>query len=150
MKDAISDYAKEILGLTIKDNWQVFRFDYIKDGKHYGRFLDFMGFRFYRDKTTLRKSIMLRATRKAKRISKKKRVTVHDLKQFTSYLGWIDCTNTYGMYQKWIKPYLNIQDCKRRISRYDRAKARKRKLKLTKKGSDNNAGIQESTVNSCS
>ena len=35
------------LGLEMKDNWQVFRFDYIKDGKHYGRDLDFMGFRFF-------------------------------------------------------------------------------------------------------
>ena len=49
------------LGLTVKKNYRLFRFDYIdkKDGKRKGCFLDFMGFRFYRDKTTLRRSRMM-------------------------------------------------------------------------------------------
>lgn len=39
------------LGLELKGNWQVFRFDY-GDGK--GRHLDFMGFRFYRNRVTFK------------------------------------------------------------------------------------------------
>lgn len=119
-RNAIADYLNSNLGLSLKDDWQVFRFDYIKAGKHYGRYLDYMGFKFYRNKTTLRKSIMLKATRKAKKISKKDKITVYDIRQMMAYLGWIDCTDTYRMYGKRIKPYVNIQDCKRKLSNYDK------------------------------
>lgn len=44
--------------LRLKPNYKVFRFSYIKrDGTEGGRPLDFMGFKFYRNKTVLRKSI---------------------------------------------------------------------------------------------
>ena len=120
-KDRIEIFLKEHLGLELKDNWQVFKFDYITpDGKHRGRFLDYMGFRFYCDRTTMRKTIMLKATRKAKRLSKKDKPTIYDMRQMMAYLGWIDCTDTYGMYCMWIKPYVDFQKCKRRMSKYDK------------------------------
>lgn len=78
------------LGLKVKENYQIFRFDYIdkKDGKRKGRPIDFMGFKFYRDKTTLRRSIMLKATRKAKKMSKKKKLTWFDSCQLIIYMGY--------------------------------------------------------------
>lgn len=85
-----------------------------------GRDLDFMGFRFYRNRTILRKSIMYKATRKARKISKKEKATILDARQMLSYLGWIDCTDTYLMYRKWIKPCINFQQLKRKVSRYDK------------------------------
>lgn len=121
---AISDYLAEILGLELKGDWQVFRFSYTVNGEDRGRFLDFMGFQFYRNRTVLRKSIMLKGTRKARRIHKKpyqgRKPTVHDFRQMMSYLGWIDCTDTYGMYLKYIKPRISFQKMKRYISRYDK------------------------------
>lgn len=67
----IEEYLKT-LRLRPKENWQVFLFDYTdKNGIRRGRPIDFMGFKFYRDKTTIRKSIFLRACRLARRISKK-------------------------------------------------------------------------------
>ena len=81
-----------------------------------------MGFKFYRNKTTLRKSIMLKTTRKAKQMSKKQKVTIHSIRQMLSYMGWITCTNTYNMYEKWIKPYVNLRNYKKRISKYDKRK----------------------------
>lgn len=120
-KDRIDIFLKEHLGLELKDNWQVFKFDYITPtGEHKGRFLDYMGFRFYCDRTTMRKTIMLKATRKAKRLSKKDKPTIYDMRQMMAYLGWIDCTDTYGMYCMWIKPYVDFQKCKRRMSKYDK------------------------------
>ena len=116
----IEEYLSSHLGLTLKDNWQIFRFDYIRDGKHYGRFLDFMGFRFYRDRVTLRHTIFLKAKRKAKRISKKGRANIHDARQIISYMGWFKHSDTYGAYLAYIKPYVNIQNLKRRISDHDR------------------------------
>ena len=121
MLEAIRKYLNEELKLEIKDNWQIFRFDYTdKKGKHRGRDLDFMGFRFFRYKTILRRSIMLKASRKAKKIYKKEKPTVYELRQFISYLGWIKATDTYNFYLKHIKPYISIQYCKRRISRYQK------------------------------
>ena len=128
IRAAIDEYLKTRLGLELKENWQVFRFDYIdRDGNHRGRFLDYMGFRFYRDRTTIRRSIMLKATRKARRIGRKEKPSIYEVRQMTSYLGWIDCTDTYGMYTKWIKPFVDIQKCKRRMSAYDRRKNQEEK-----------------------
>lgn len=114
-------------GLKLKENYQVFRFDYIdkKDGKRKGRPIDFMGFKFYRDKTTLRRSIMLKATRKARKMSKKKKLTWFDSCQLLSYLGYFLHTDTYGVFKKYIKPYVNIKNCKQRI--------RTRQLKINNK-----------------
>lgn len=122
MKDAIECYLKTELGLEIKQNWQVFRFHYIdrKTGEEKGRFLDFMGFRFYRNRTTLRRSIYFKACRKANKMSKKDKVTIHDCKQMLSYLGWIKSTDTYSAYEKYIKPKVDFGKLKKRISNYDR------------------------------
>lgn len=130
IRKEIEEYLKNNLGLEMKRNWQVFPFHYVKkDGSEIGRFLDFMGFRFYRDRVTLRKSILLKATRKAKRLSSKEKVTIHDARQMLSYLGWFSATDTYGIYKARIKPYINIQYLKRRVSNYDkREKRRKNEL----------------------
>lgn len=121
MRKEIEKYLNERLGLQVKENWQIYRFDYIKsDGTRIGRDLDFMGFRFYRDRTILRKSIMYKATRKARRVGRKPRKTIHDCRQMLSYLGWLDCTDTYGMYLKYIKPYVNFGYFKRRESAYQK------------------------------
>lgn len=126
MRKAIEQYLNELLGLKLKGNWQVFKFDY--NGKY--RFLDFMGFRFYRNRTTLRRSIMLKASRKARRIAKKDKITVYESRQMLSYLGWIKDTNTYGMYVAWIKPYVSFQKLKRKIKRHDRNENRRKKNEL--------------------
>lgn len=118
----VEDYLSRKLGLHLKRNWQIFRFDYVKKGKHYGRDLDFMGFRFFQRKTILRKQIMMKATRKARRLSKKKQYSIYECRQMLSYFGWINSADTYGMYQKHIKPFVNVRYMKQRIGRYDRRK----------------------------
>lgn len=118
--NCVDEYLKE-LKLELKGNWQVARFD--RGGKY--RFLDFMGFRFYRNRTTLRKGIMVRMTRRAKRF--KKNPTIYSCRRMMSALGWIKQTDSYDMYLDRIKPYINFQQLKRKISRYDR-RIRKEKL----------------------
>lgn len=120
MREAI---AKELekLGLEMKDNWQVFRFE--NNGKY--RFLDFMGFRFYRDRTTLRRSIFYKACRKARKIARKEKTTVYDARQMLSYIGWIDSTNTYGAYLKYIKPYVSFKRLRLKVSKHDKERSRK-------------------------
>ena len=159
VREAISRYLNAELDLELKENWQVFRFDYIdprstiklrfdnvitaeecynmmmdyvkkgpKKDKHLGRDLDFMGFRFFRDRVILRKSIMLKSTRKAKRIGKKRKPTIYDCRQILSYLGWIKATDVYDMYKKYIKPYIDFRRCKRYVSKCDKLKSKIQKL----------------------
>lgn len=109
----------ETLDLEVKANYQVFRFDYIdKNGKRRGRPIDFMGFKFYRDKTTIRAKIFLRAIRKARRMKQKAKVTWYDSCQILSYIGWFKNTNTYRAYLKYIKSCINVGLCKKMISNH--------------------------------
>lgn len=119
MRDKIENYLNNELGLELKANWQVYRFDHTKGNHTCGKDIDFMGFRFYRKKTTMRRSIMLKATRTARKIAKKEKATIYDIRKMLSYLGWITHTDTYGMYLKWIKPYISFQYFKRRMSVFD-------------------------------
>lgn len=101
------------MDLTVKENWQIFRFDYIdKQGNRRGRFIDFMGFKFYRDKTTIRGKIFIRAVRKARRIKAKANPTWYDASQILSYTGWFKHTDTYNAFQKYIVENVNLEVCK--------------------------------------
>lgn len=116
---AIEEIKKYLdsLKLQLKENYQVFRFAYIdKKGKERGRPIDFMGFKFYRDRTTLRRGILLRATRKARAISKKGKLNWYECTQLLCYLGWFKYTNTYKIFEKFIKPIVNIGECKKVVS----------------------------------
>ena len=122
MRKKIKEYLENILDLKLKDNWQIFQFHYVKqDGDKVidcGRPLDFVGLKFYRNRTTMRKQILYRTTRKARRIGKKDKenITTHDASQMLSYMGWIRATNSYNMYKERIKPYANIHQLKQKVS----------------------------------
>lgn len=122
MRKQIESYLHDVLGLEMKDNWQIFRFDYIKKGKHYGRDLDFMGFRFFRNKTILRRSIWYKCCRKARRISKKIKTSVYEIRQMLSYLGWIKASDVYHAYLIYIKPFIDFHNFKKIIGRSERRK----------------------------
>ncbi len=114
----IQEYLKTIR-LEVKGNWQVFRFDYIdKNGKRQGRPVDFMGFKFYRDKTTIRKTIFLRACRLARRLKKKMKISWYDACRLLSYLGWFCATDTFAAYKRYIEPCVNVDACKIIVSKH--------------------------------
>ncbi len=104
------------LKLKVKDNWQVFRVD--------SRGIDFLGFRFFRDKTILRRRNVLRIKRRIKKISKKERLYHRDASAIISYWGWIKRSDSYNFYNKYVKPYVKISLAKKVVSRYGRYKAR--------------------------
>lgn len=109
IRKEIEKYLR-LINLKLKDNWQVFKIDC--------RALDFMGFRFFRNKTILRRSIMLRITRKAKVVSK--RHNIKNARSMLSYLGWLKHSNSRGLYLKWIKPYVNIRQLKDIVKKYSK------------------------------
>ena len=73
------------LNLTLKDNWQLFPIDI--------RGLDFVGYRIWKDKTIIRKSIFKRIRKRTKSINEMIKlgmgVTEHDECSVMSYYGWI-------------------------------------------------------------
>lgn len=103
VKYAIDEFlVKE--SLTIKENWQLFKTD--------SRPIDFLGYRFYRGYTTLRRSNFLRIKRRAKKISKKEKLNYHDAAAMLSYSGWLKHCDSYNYTQKYVKPYINYKKCK--------------------------------------
>lgn len=111
-RDAINKWL-EVNGLQMKENWQVCKLD--KEP------LDFMGFRFFRDHTILRKALMFRITRKVHKVHKKRRFATNgDASAVISYMGWIKCTDSYKMFVKRIKPYLHLGRLKAIVRRYQR------------------------------
>lgn len=151
MQQSIETYLRERFNLQMKNNWQVYRFDYFdrKTKKRKGRPLDFMGFEFWRDKTILRESIMLRCTRKVNRIRKKDRITWYDATAILSYMGYVTHTDTYAMYEERIKPYANIKKLKKIVSKNSKRKEQQRHERMEKgvrNGGRNAGGVRHDTV----
>jgi len=115
LRRKISAYLGD-LGLELKSDWQVFRFDY--GGKY--RFLDFMGFRFYRDRVTLRRSIYYRVVRKAARLRKRQRYNWFVACQMISYLGYIRGVDCYNVWLNRIKGKIYPKYLKRILSAHQR------------------------------
>lgn len=126
MRKLIEKYLNEKLGLTLKENWTICPLKYFpRCGMTWrGQDLDFMGFRFIRGKTILRRALAYKMTRKARSICKKKRkgrpITIHDARSMLSYNGWLKHTDTYNFYKQYIKPYISFRRLKRLISKHDR------------------------------
>lgn len=119
---AIATYIEKI-GLRLKENYQLARFHYAKHGKDCGRFLDFLGFRFYRNRITLRRSLMLKLARKACHIAKKKgECSIYEARQMISYWSWLKHTDSYKLYTKRIKPYVDFRVLRNKIKMHDRRK----------------------------
>lgn len=110
--------------LKLKNNYQVCKFFYEGRRGKIGRPLDFMGFQFYRNKTILRKSIMIAATRMVKKLRTSKEAGrgyyLKHVKSMLSYMGWFDCTDTYDCYEVYVKPDVNVGKLKKLVSKSDR------------------------------
>lgn len=130
----ISEYLNDI-GLRLKGNYQVFRFDYIdkRTGKRKGRCIDFMGFKFYRDKTTIRWKTFIKSMRKFKKVSRLKIIDIHSARQVLCYAGQYKHTNSYRVFQEKVKPLVNIGQCKKIVSSYDKRRS-KNVVKMEKSG----------------
>ena len=106
-KIAIESKLKEI-DLSVKENWQVFRVD--------ARAVDFLGYRFFRNKTILRKRNALRIKRRVNKIKRKGYLNERDAQAVISYWGWIKSSNSYSFYHKNIKPVVTIKQAKKAVS----------------------------------
>lgn len=108
---AIDEYLHTI-GLRLKDNWQVWKLN--------SRPIDFVGYRFYKNKTLLRKRIFFRLCRRTRKIKKTGFVTPHQAMSLLSLLGWLSHINGCGFYKKNIYPYAPKNKLKKIVSNYSK------------------------------
>lgn len=131
IKRKLDEYCAKF-GLEIKENWQVFRVDYIdkkhsdmhENPIHKGRPVDFMGYKFYRDHIEIRKKTSLRIRRKYNKASKKirrhKKLSYKLCAGCLSYLGNVKHTNSYKFAQKHIAEKVNIKILKEVVANENR------------------------------
>jgi RNA-directed DNA polymerase len=115
VRKEVSGYLSSI-GLSMKGDWQVFKVN--------SRAVDFLGFRFFRHKTILRKRNALRIRRRIAKIKKKKRLNYKDACAVVSYWGWIKRSNSFNFYNKHIKPIISVGRAKKAVSKYAKSKVR--------------------------
>jgi hypothetical protein len=112
-RKAISEYLIP-LDLKLKQNWQVSRVD--------DRGIDFLGLRFFREKTILRKRNALRIKRRVNKIFKKldERNTLNyiDSCALISYWGWIKRSDSYNFFKKVFKSKSIINFARKMVSIY--------------------------------
>lgn len=115
---AVRSIAEQLeqIGLTLKQNRQVFPLA--------SRALDFMGFRFYREKTILRKSLLHRITRTASRLGKMMPVTARKAAAMLSYMGWVRRSQSYSVYKSRIAPAVSIAGMKKIVSEASKIRSR--------------------------
>lgn len=111
-RDEIEECLKKE-GLLLKGNWQVYK---VND-----RPIDFLGLRFYRDKTILRKRTALRIRRRMAKIRKKGYLCYKDACAVISYWGWIKRSNSYDFYHKYVKPVATIKQARKVVSEHGKA-----------------------------
>lgn len=108
----ISDQLQKVK-MKVKKNWQVFHLSI--------RPLDFLGYLFHHEGyTTIRKSIMLRISRKARTISKKDYISQTNASGMVSYMGYIKNSDSHQFFDEWIRPFVNIKFLKGVISHENR------------------------------
>ncbi len=108
---AIEEYLNGI-GLHLKGNWQVWKIN--------SRPIDFVGYRFYKNKTLLRKRIFFRLCRRTRKVRKTGFITPHQAMSLLSLLGWLSHINACGFYKKHIYPYAPKNKLKRIVSNHSK------------------------------
>lgn len=98
VRKAIEEYfTQNGYGLKLKGNWQVYPID--------SRPIDFLGFRFYRGHTELRKHIFYGITRVVRRIERRGKATPRQARSALSRMGWLHhIENGKQYYLNYIRP----------------------------------------------
>lgn len=92
--------------LNLKPNYQLY--------PHNKRFIDFLGFRFYKTYSTIRRYLYIRIIRRIAKIKKKIVMTLRDAGAIISYYGFIKHSNSFNVYQN-IKYNHLIKQSKERL-----------------------------------
>lgn len=117
---SLSSYLYNNLGLLLNKSSMIYRFEYTdRNGKTKGRAVNALGFVIHNNRITIRKSILRGIRRKAIKIYKKGIFcNWYDASSIFSRLSWLNGTNTFMYYMKYIRPLVNISMLKDKICQY--------------------------------
>ena len=117
------------LRLRLKSNYTVSKFIYRKkDGSVIGKYIDFMGFVFTRKNTILRRKIMIRATRFARKLHKQTVIAPKQAMSMLSRAGWFKHTDTWIVWDQFMRPMISIKALKKIVSIYSRRESHENKM----------------------
>lgn len=121
MVKCITKYTESELHVKIKEDWQVFRFEYFDQDAHCyrGRPINLLGYVVHCDRIGIRKLILKRIRRKALKVKRTKRFYICDARTMMSYRGYFINSNTYNYYVKYIRPYCSFYKCLHKILSYN-------------------------------
>lgn len=118
-------YLQTNLCLRIKSSWQIFLMSYrpsrlmLEDGwnksAYYGRPIDFMGYKFYPWKTTIRKSTIRSAMRAALKFEKI--CSLNLARRLMTYFGRLKHADTRNYYNRHLKPIISFESLRWFIKR---------------------------------
>ena len=128
--EAMNEYLKTNLGVQLKSNYQIW--------KIHSRPIDFVGFRFYKHKTLLRKKIFYRLCRRLRNVKKANYITVKQAQGLLSLTGWLTHINGLKFYKERIYPIAPKWKLKRIVSNHSK--------KLLNGGINYGKGIQQRQV----
>lgn len=124
---AIDEELKVKYHLQMKSSWEIKRVaEFIVNDKGKRRlkpgtfYIDLCGYKYSRKATVLRDGIFLSASRTARGIYRRKRnfdeVRLHDAQSIVSKTGWAKHAQSRTFSEKYIQPYVNIDEMKGVIS----------------------------------
>lgn len=132
VRDTLVQKLKDEYHMEFNHDYQLFRVSYIdvRTKKECGRPVDVCGTKFYRNRKILRKGNMIRTTRKAKKIAEKgNKTTWYDAQQIMSRLGFFRHHNMHNVFDKYVKPNVNIKKMRKLISNHSKQKARQQNIR---------------------
>ena len=127
---AINQYLQENLNLRLKEDWQVYRFEYKdRSGKVRGRAINALGFVIHYNRITLRKSIIYKIRKRVNKVAKKvanhKKPNYKNATAILSSIGWFKHADCYGYYMRWIDPKVNKKLLKNIVRNHQKEEERK-------------------------
>lgn len=108
---AAEEYLKSI-GLQLKQQPAIHKVDDVP--------ISYIGATITREKAVMRPAPFLRAKRTAKRLAKKKKLSVYDARKILSMSGQFKHLNTHQAYNRYIAAYVSKRRCRHIVSRKDR------------------------------
>lgn len=109
---ALNNKLKEY-NLSLKDNYQTWKLD--------SRPIDFVGYRFYKEHTYLRKRIFYRLNRRVKKAKREGHITISQPQGIISLLGWLKTIRYYSYYERHIKSIITKEKLQLFVGRYSEA-----------------------------
>lgn len=108
LRRALRAYMARVnaLGMTVKDNWQVFPIG--------ARGVTFLSYRFFPGYTLLAKGLMFRIARRVRAAGK--RLTLHAAQGVMSYMGILKHCDSHPFFVAHVYPFIDPKKCRRYIS----------------------------------